>query len=66
MLLTERSWIHEAPECVVARLQDRAGVTCTGNKLEHEGAEDVRDDLKEELADRNRLGAEILCGATSM
>lgn len=56
---TEWSWVHEAPEGVVGRLETVSSVSGTWNDLLHEDAKDVGENLEEELGHRDGLRAEV-------
>ena len=56
--LTEGSRIHETPESTVSRGEAR--ILRPGDYLLKHTTENIRDDLQEELTDKNCLRAEIL------
>lgn len=58
---TEGAGVHEAPEPGVLRAEDR--VAWARNDPLKDQTENVRDNLKEETRDLNRLRAEVLSGS---
>lgn len=59
-LLTERPRIKETPETRVGGLKTRMLVSRTWQNLLQKAAQEVTDDLDEELADEHRLRSEVL------